>query len=219
MVMEKAEREVIDTEQRLAAAYAQCNTGEFNLLVLDDCVFADEGRIRTKSEECKYVTRTAHNIKVSLAYESSTIRVHGDFTLAIGRLSETVETGGTAPTTSRFLVSDCLLRRSRMWKLAARHQTRVPETKQEIVLEQPLLTRNTGEYLFSSGIKLVVVLKDHRLYACVAGGEEQHLRPLSQYEFFAAAFDAEITFIPDAHDRVNTIMLKQAGTVSFAYKH
>jgi hypothetical protein len=46
-------------------------------------------------------------------------------------------------------------------------------------------------------VKLQVLLRDGNLYAHVAGGEEQHLHPLSPHEFFVTAFDAEITFVPN----------------------
>ena len=57
MDMKNPENEVIETERRLAAAYQECKVADFELLVLDSCVVADEGRIRTKPREAKYVAR------------------------------------------------------------------------------------------------------------------------------------------------------------------
>ena len=211
--------EVVETERRLAAAYAQSNVADFDLLVLDDCLIADEGRVRTKPEERKYVARST-DVNVSLSFQSSTTRVHDECVIVIGHLTETVDSGGQAPQKSAFLISDVFLRRGGAWKLASRHQTRLPDARQEIVLERPdLLGRNAGDYIFESGMRLEVFLKDNKLYARIVGGEEQHLRPISTNEFFVTAFDAEITFIPDAQGQLNTIMLRQGGKVLFAHRH
>jgi len=210
--------EVIEIERRLAAAYAQCNVAEFDLLVLDDCLIADEGRVRTKPEERKYVARST-DINVSLSFQASTTRVHDECAIVIGHLAETVDSGGHAPQKSAFLVSDVFLRRGGVWKLASRHQTRLSEARQEIVLEPDLLRRNAGDYLLESGKRVEVFLKENELYARIAGGEEQHLRPISTDEFFVTAFDAEITFISDAQGQVKTIMLRQGGKVLFAHKY
>jgi uncharacterized protein DUF4440 len=220
MHMKNHKNEVIEIERRLAAAYEQCNVADFELLVLDSCVVADEGRVRTKPEEAKYVARPASNIKVSIGFEVSVASVYDNCAILVGYLSETIDTGKAPPAKSRFLLSDVFLRSDGMWKLAARHQTRMPDDKKEIVFDDSnLLSRNAGEYLFTSGVKLQVLLRDNKLYARVAGGEQQHLRPLSPHEFFVTAFDAEMTFVPDSEGGVDTIMLRQGGQVSFAYKH
>jgi hypothetical protein len=220
MDMKNHENEVIETERRLAAAYQECNVADFELLVLDGCVVADEGRVRTKPEEAKYVARPASNIKVSIGFDASTASVYDNCAILVGYLTEIVDTGKAPPAKSRFLLTDVFLRSDEMWKLAARHQTRMPENKKHIVFEDPnLLSRNAGEYLFPSGVKLQVLLRDSNLYARVPGGEEQHLHPLSPHEFFVTAFDAEMTFVPNSEGGVDTIMLRQGGQVSFAYKH
>jgi len=219
MEMKNHQNEVIETERRLAAAYQDCNLADFELLVLDSCVIADEGRIRTKHEEAKYIARPATNIKVSIGFDASIASVYDNCTIVVGYLNELVDTGKAPPANSRFLLTDVFLRSDEMWKLAARHQTRIQENKKETVLEDPnLLSRNAGEYLFPSGVKLQVSLRDSNLYARVPGGEEQHLHPLSAHEFFATAFDAEMTFVPNPEGGVDTIMLRQGGQVLFAYK-
>jgi hypothetical protein len=218
--MKNHKNEVIEIERRLAAAYEQCNVADFELLVLDSCIVADEGRVRTKPEEAKYVARPASNIKVSIGFEVSIASVYDNCAILVGYLSEIIDNGKAPPAKSIFLLSDIFLRSDGMWKLAAHHQTRMPEDKKEIAFDDPnLLSRNTGEYLFRSGIKLQILLRDGRLYARVAGGDEQHLRPLSPQEFFVTAFEAEMTFVPDSEGGVDRIMLRRGGQVSFAYKH
>jgi hypothetical protein len=144
--MKNHENEVIETERRLAAAYQECNAADFDLLVLDSCAIADEGRLRTKPEEAKYVERPASNIKVSIDFEASIASVYDNCAILVGYLSEIVDSEKAPPAKSRFLLTDVFLRSDGMWTLAARHQTRTPENRKEIVFDNPnLLSRTAGE--------------------------------------------------------------------------
>jgi Domain of unknown function (DUF4440) len=217
--MNIAAEDPIEIMRYLLDAYVQGDTASFNVLVLDDCVFADEGSLRGKAEELKYVTRPTDTVKVAMSFEPSVTRVHDNCATVIGYLTETVHAGEPSPTNSKFLLTDTLVRKDGLWKLAARHQTRILDPRKEIVLDRPdLLTQQAGRYVFASDMALEIFLDNDKLYAQLQGRQEQELHPLSLNEFFETEFDAQITFVPDAEGAISTIMLRQAGQIFFAHK-
>lgn len=195
--------EPLEVVYRVINAYEKCDTDIFNSLVLDDCVFADEGHVRNKADELSYVGRARGTISVAMSFETLGTRVQGICALVIGYLSETVRVTEQAPTKSRFLITDTLVCRDGVWKLASRHQTRIPEPKKELILSGDVLNQHVGRYLFSSGMEAEVFWKNEKLYARVPGTREQELHPSSANEFFAKEFDSEIIFVPtDASESI-----------------
>ena len=99
--MNIAEEERIEIVRRLIDAYVQGNAASINALILDDCVFADEGSFRGKAEELKYVARPIETVKVAMSFEPSVTRVHDNCATVTGYLTETLFAGEPADQESR----------------------------------------------------------------------------------------------------------------------
>jgi Domain of unknown function (DUF4440) len=216
--MDISEAALIQTIHGLVAAYEKGDIDCLDELVRDDCIIVDEGHLRDKADELNFLARPVSSIKVRMSFVARTTRIHDNCATVVGDLEEIVDSGAEALKKSTFIITDTFVGKDGTWRLATRHQTRIPEDKKEVISDSKLLTGHVGKYGFSSGLSIDVSLIGNKLFAQVPGREKQELHPLSVNEYFATEFDAEVTFVPDVEGEIRTVMLRQAGQLIFAHK-
>jgi hypothetical protein len=85
------------------------------------------------------LTRPDRRIRVTLRFNPRVTRFHDSCPTVVGDLEETVDSVQPTPKKSTFLITDAVVCKDGTWKLAVRHQTRIPEHKEEVVIDPKLL--------------------------------------------------------------------------------
>lgn len=211
------EDSLIPTIHHLLHAYMNGDRGSFESLVCDDCIIADEGKLRDKAQEMEYVRPPLPGVSVGMSFTPAVTLVHAEHAIVSGQLHECIRTAKDTQE-SDFLVTDVFLWTNAKWKLLSRHQTRMTPTKKAVEVRSTTLEKYCGVYEFSPGIEISVSLTGDQLIAITPGGKTQLLVPHSDFEFSATDFDAQLLFVPLRDGATATLVLRQANQTMFAHK-
>lgn len=87
----------------------------------------------------------------------------------------------------------------------------IPKVRQEIAVDPAVLKAYTGEYELNADFHLVISVENDRLFCQPTGQPLLELHPETETSFFLGEVDAQISFVSNENDIIDTLILHQGG--------
>lgn len=215
----KDEQEIIRLEDEWLGAYLRGDKAAFDRIVAEVFTSTDESAtVRDKAQEREIIQAPPSSIKASLTNEDLRVRIYGDTAIVNGRIVYKAQPGGQAEINFQSRFTDTLFKSKGIWRVVARHYSRLPPERTAIKLDPKVYDAYSGQYELAPGFFLNVTREGDRLMTQATGQPKYELLPESEIGFFIKDISALFVFMRNEQGAVNQLITIQDGRIVAAKK-